>query len=223
MGDSRSTRPPPPPERIDLVRLELRKHRTPREERPESDEERFARALAAMEGRLLERMADVREQLQEGEDDRPSRVHVQIAPPPSERKHWSVTAGTILAGVLAGGGALVGAVAGLWSQVHHSEAQAADVQACVEFKTQATAKLAAVDSQLSALYDYQLGFRRQVRGAFAAQGLNFPDAQGEPKQLPDGSPVLPLEFLPPPLVGSHHIKAAPILQPAAPLALPPKF
>lgn len=190
-----------------------REPRVPREEPEESDEERLARLLAGLEGRLLQRFAELQE---EDDDSRPSQVHVQVAPAPVEPKHWAVTAGTILAGVLAGAGALVGAVAGLWTQLHHADAQAADVAACLAFNKKAA-------TQFTAINDYEFGFRRQVRGAFDAQGLHFPDAQGEPKKLPDGTPIAPLEFLPPPVLDPHHVSGVPVLQPAAPLALPPKF
>lgn len=217
MVDQRSTRPPPPTvERVDLARLDLRKRFTPREEHRETEDDRLARALSGLEGRLLQRIADLKDDQSDRDSDRPSRIQVQVAPAVVDKKHWAVTAGTVAAGVLAGAGALVGAVAGLWSQTHHADSLSPDVQSCIEFDKKAAA-------QFSAINDYEFGFRRQVRGAFDAQGLHFPDAQGEPKKLPDGTPLAPLEFLTPPKPDAHHVGTTPVLQPAAPIALPPKF
>jgi hypothetical protein len=215
MGDQRSTRPPPPPERIDIIRLALKKpSRLPREEPIESDDERFARQLAGLEGRLLKRFAE----LQDVDDDRPSQVHVEVAPAPVEKKHWLVTAGTILAGCLAGGGALVAGIAGLYGQLHTVPVDnSKDIAACKAFQIKAS-------EQFAAQYAYDMGFRHQVRGAFDAQGAHFPDAQGEPTTNPDGTPVKPIELLPRPLkIDPHKISTTPLIQPAAPLALPPKF
>ncbi len=114
-----STRPPPGPKRVDLARLALR---GPVKElgggHHPAAEDAVASALAGLEGRLLSQIEDLKEELAERRD-RPSQLHIVAPPLPApERAHWTVKAGTVLAGVLTGAGALAGALAVLWGALH---------------------------------------------------------------------------------------------------------
>lgn len=215
MSDITTTRPPPPPKRVDLAREELRKARPfVREERGTAPgEAQIAHALAGVEGRLLSKIEDLREETQ----GRPSVV-IQAPAPSSEKKHWTTSVGTILAGVLTACAALVAAIAGLVAQLRHEPASlpglAASAAACAS--AQATFERAVKD-QFAKQNHYDATQRRLVRGAFGAQGISFPYAADEPLS---GESV---QILPAPLLDPHRVSKAARVQLSEPLPIPPEF
>ncbi len=210
MSDDRnSTRPPPPnAERVDLAKIQVRRLRreTPHHSKPfdPDEEERFARFAAMVEGNVLARIEDLREEL--GRDERPSSVHVQVAPPPAEKKHWALSALTGLAAVLAGCGALTGAIAGLLGQLHHVDSNP-DLNAC-------QLGLVRTKQQFDQQSKYNHALAEELSKIFAAQGVKvIPE--------PGALAVQPAELLPVPATNPNKVSKTPALQIQDPLPQPP--
>lgn len=210
--DEDTLRPPPhrPPERVHIARLAIERSKPIAREEPAShDDEAMARMMAQLEGNLLAKLADLRE---ERESERPSRIQVEVAPVTVEKKHWLHSVGGTLTGiaaVLAGLTALVASSAALWNQIKPPPPVdwTKDVKALQRFQLLSTQQW-----QLQAKYDP--AFRREVRGYFEAMGMKIPPAPGEPVSDP-------AELLPTPMVDPHRVTKTSRVQAADPLPVPP--
>ncbi len=215
MGDNSRTLPPPGPHRVDIARVDLRRLAAVREEphsraqapRPALDEDQVATAFAALEGRLLARMAELHE-----DDDRPSHLRVEVAPLPEPKKGWLHSVGGTLTGIaacLAGATALVGASIALWNQVKPIP----PIDYSKDIKTlQRGQLLTAQQFQLQSKYDSAL--RTRVCGYFTAMGVKIPPELGD-------VPCEPAELLATPLGDPHKVTKTSRVQPRDPLPLPP--
>lgn len=216
MSQDSSTRPPPGPERVDLARLELKRLRLPprgeHEARPFSEEdERAARMIAAVEGRLLGAVGDIREQIEERLESRQSAVHVQVTAPEEKKQHPIVRFLTLLAAVLAGAGTLTASIAALYAQMHKEPDP--DLLKRLS-RLEAFQKRTEQQLVNQSAYDHQ--FRNDTQDLFEQLGIKIVRAPGEMPHDP-----IPLE--PAPLIDPHKVSKVPRVQPARPLALPPVY